>query len=119
MQHKNTVWLVLGALIVAVGAVHAAARRPGHVWGGDFAQYVHHAKNLVTGVPYAETGYLYHAKYPQIGPPTYPPVAAAVLAPVYWARGLDLEAMKTVMLGCFLVFLVAVFLCFRDELPLG
>lgn len=119
MQNRTLYWLVFGGLILLIAAAHVAARRPGHVWGDDFAQYVHHAKNLVEGIPYAETGYLYNPDYPQIGPPTYPPIAAVVLAPVYWASGLDLEAMKAVMLVCFLVFLLAVLLCFHDELSPG
>lgn len=118
MKHRSLACLVVGTLILAIGGVHAALHRRGHIWGGDFAQYVHHAKNLVEGIPYAETGYLYNPDYPQIGPPTYPPGVAVVLAPVYWAAGLDLEAMKWVMIPCFLLFLLAVYLCFRDELPL-
>jgi hypothetical protein len=119
MPHKTSQFLAVGALILAIGAVHVLARRSGHDWGGDFAQYVHHAKNLVEGVPYADTGYLYNRGYPQIGPPAYPPGTALLLAPVYWAAGLNLEAMKGAMVACLLVFLLAVFLCFRDDLPLG
>jgi hypothetical protein len=118
MPHKTSQFLAIGALILAIGAVHVLARRPGHDWGGDFAQYVHHAKNLVQGIPYADTGYVYNRGYPQIGPPAYPPGTALLLAPVYWVAGLNLEAMKGVMVACLLVFLLAVFLCFRDELSL-
>lgn len=107
------------ALILVIGAVHVLALRPGHGWGGDFAQYVHHAKNLVEGVPYADTGYLYNPDYPQVGPPSYPPGTAMLLAPVYWARGLNLEAMKWVMIACLLLFLLAAYLGFRDQLSFG
>ena len=119
MQNKPLHWPAIGALILAIGAAHVLALRPGHGWGGDFAQYVHHAKNLVEGVPYADTGYLYNRAYPQVGPPAYPPGTALLLAPVYWVAGPNLEAMKCVMIACFLVFLLAVFLCFRDELAPG
>lgn len=107
----------LPLLLALVAAAHLAALRPGHDWGDDFAQYVLHARNLVEGTAYAETGYLYNPGYPQLGPPNYPPVTPALLAPVYWAWGLDLEAIKGVMVAAFLVFLAALALGLRDDLP--
>ncbi len=118
---RNTSLPLAGAigLLALVGAAHVAAIRPGHVWGGDFAMYVLHARNLAEGRPYAQTGYLYNPDYPQVGPPTYPPVAPLLLAPLHAARGLDLEAMKGVMIGSLLVALAAVWAALRDDLPWG
>lgn len=106
-------------LILGIGLAHVAALRPGHEWGDDFALYVLHARNLVEGRPYAQTGYLYNPHYPNIGPPTYPPVAPAVLAPVYAVAGLDLHRMKLQMVGCFTAFLAAAYLLFRTQLGPG
>lgn len=103
-------------LILAIGLAHLAALRPGHEWGDDFALYLLHARNLAEGRPYADTGYLYNPHYPSIGPPTYPPVTPALLAAVYAVAGLNLEAMKRVMVACFLAFLAVAYLLFRDAL---
>ena len=65
-----------------IGLFYLATIRPGHAWGDDFAQYIHHARNLATGVPYAATGYIYNPYNPTIGPRTYPPGFPLLLAPV-------------------------------------
>ena len=103
-------------LILAIGLAHVAALRPGHEWGDDFALYLLHARNLVEGQPYADTGYIYNPHYPSIGPPTYPPVTPLLLAPVYALVGLNLEAMKWMMVGGFMAFLGAAYLLFRCDL---
>lgn len=108
--------LLPALLILALGAAHWAVLRPGHEWGDDFALYLLHARNLVEGRPYADTGYLYNPQYPSIGPPTYPPLTPLLLAPVYALAGLNLEAMKLVMIACFMGFLAAAYLLFRQSL---
>src|SRR5215218_8467038 len=45
----------------------------GHAWGDDWAQYILHARNLLTGAPYGETGYIFNPDNPSVGPSTYPP----------------------------------------------
>jgi len=70
MSEKWPVALVLGVLLV-VGMVHVGALRPGQDWGGDFAMYVAHARNLAEGRPYAETGYVYNPDYATVGPPAW------------------------------------------------
>jgi hypothetical protein len=103
-------------LILAIGAAHALALRPGHEWGDDFALYLLHARNLVEGRPYADTGYLYNPHYASIGPPTYPPVTPALLAPVYALAGPNLEALKLAMVAGFTAFLAVAYLLFRRTL---
>jgi len=109
--------IAVALLLVGLGAVHVTLLRPGHEWGDDFAMYLLHARNLVEGRPYAETGYLYNSGAASIGPPSYPPMTAVLLAPVYACTGLDLQALKGVMVGCLLVFLGCVALLFRRRLP--
>ena len=48
-------WLYAAVMFGIAAAVYAATLRPGQDWGGDFAQYVQHARNLATGRPYLET----------------------------------------------------------------
>jgi 4-amino-4-deoxy-L-arabinose transferase-like glycosyltransferase len=106
-------------VLLLVAAIHVLALRSGHAWGDDFAQYLMHARNLAEGRPYAATGYVYNPQEPVVGPPTYPPGTAVILAPVYCLFGLNLTAMKAAMIACLLVFLGMVFLAFREELSLA
>lgn len=80
--------------------------RPGNDWGGDFALYIAHAKNIATGHPYADTGYVYNPNEPFLSPRSYPPVFPLVLSPVYAVFGLNLYAMKVANILVFAVFLL-------------
>lgn len=104
-------------VIVVVGVWYLATIRQGHAWIGDPCMYILHARNLVHGRPYGETGYIYNPTAWGVGPPTYPPVCPALLAPVYKLFGLNLRAMKALMILCFLASLFAMSLVFRDRLP--
>src|SRR5690349_7572200 len=66
--------VLLAALLVLIGLFHALTLRPGHDWGDDFAQYIHHAKNIALGIDYNQTGYIWNPSFPMLGPQTYPPV---------------------------------------------
>ncbi len=102
-------------VIVIVGVWYFATIREGHIWNGDACMYLLHARNLVHGLPYGETGYI-HNPAARVGPPTYPPVCPALLAPVYKLFGLDFKAMKAMMILCFLASLFAMSLVFRGRL---
>jgi len=104
------------SLLVAVGVFHFATVRPGHVWGDDFAMYVHHAKNIVEGRPYADTGYIYNPAVPVYGPRMYPPVFPLLLAPLYKIFGLNLVPMKLEQVVFFLLTLAAVYLFWQHDL---
>jgi len=105
------------ALLLATGAFYIATMRDGHIWGDDFAMYIHHAKNLAYGNAYEDTGYIYNPHYPDIGPRAYPPLFPVLLAPVYRIMGLDLGAMKVLNILLLLVFVFSLYLLFRAELP--
>lgn len=85
--------MLIAVLVILVATFYLATLRKGHDWGGDFALYIMHAKNLVEGRPYAETGYIYNPSWP-LEPRTYPPGFPLLLAPVYRIFGLNLTAMK-------------------------
>lgn len=109
--------VVAGLLVVL--AVDAVTLHDGHGWGDDFALYILHARNLAEGRPYDATGYLYDPAAGLVGPPTYPPVTSALLAPVVARFGRDFRAMKWVMVGGLLTALAGFALLFADELSAG
>jgi hypothetical protein len=106
-------------VIVGVGAFQIATIRPGHTWGDDFAMYIQQAKNLVAGLPFTSSGYIYNRSYPELGPPSYPPLYPLVIAPVYRAFGLNLTAMKVVGIACFVMALLLMSLIFASSLELS
>lgn len=103
-------------VIVTVGIFQVATIREGHDWGDDFGMYVSHARNIVEGRPYSDTGYVFNPER-IIGPKTYPPVLPLLLAPVYRIFGIDFLAMKAMLVLVFLLALVMILLSFRDDLP--
>src|SRR5262245_23877625 len=89
--------LLAAALIAFIIAVQWWALPKGHDWGDDFAMYVSHARNLVEGRDYSDTGYIFNPHYSHVGPRNYPPVTPLLLTLPYAAFGPDLYVMK-----CFL-----------------
>jgi hypothetical protein len=109
--------LALPLLVAAVFVTYLWTLRDGHDWGGDFAGYIAHARNIVEGRPYADIGYLYDPEPPLHAPAAYPPVFPALLAAVYKFRGLDYHAFK-VLTSIFLALcLVPLYFIARDSLP--
>lgn len=92
-------WLT-SAVILIIGSFYLLTIRQGHFWGDDYSVYIQNAKNIVDGVDYNTTSYLYLAPY--IGPGAYPPIFPIFLAPVYWAFGMNLTAMKVEVILAFL-----------------
>jgi hypothetical protein len=96
--------VLLGGLLGAMALFHFLTISPGHGWGDDFAMYISHAKNLVEGRDYSDTGYIYNPEEP-IAPPRAPPGLPLLLAPIYAVRGVDLVAMKMLMVAAFIAAL--------------
>jgi len=103
------------ALIIAVGLFYLLTIRAGHRWS-DFALYVHHAKNLVEGVPYRDTGHIYNYHDPGDTPRAYPPVFPLLLTPVYKFFGLNFTAMKMEVVLLWMAALAMLFFLWRCEL---
>jgi hypothetical protein len=91
------------AALAFVGIFFVLTLRPGQDWtlGDDFAQYILHARNIAEGRAYASTGYIYNPDLAVVGPPAYPPVLPLALAPVWALFGLNLQAMKVLMVVFF------------------
>ena len=81
-------WLALAGLAV-FAALNLATLHGGHPAGGDFAQYLIHAGNLLHGRPY-DAGIL----LPQVHFHNYPPGFPLMLAPLLAWGGLDLVLFK-------------------------
>jgi hypothetical protein len=103
--------------LVLLGAFYLTHLREGHAWGDDFALYILQAKNIATGHPLANTGYIFNPQRPVIGPAAYPPAFPLLLSPVYRIWGLNLSMMKAEIVIIFLVGLFFTFELFSAYLP--
>lgn len=104
------------AIVAVIGIFYSITLYEGHDWSGDFSQYIHHAKNLVDGKHYLDTGYIVSSSAKFVGPYAYPPVFPILLAPVYWLNGLDFEAMKLVAIVSLCLSLLLLPRIFNDQL---
>jgi 4-amino-4-deoxy-L-arabinose transferase-like glycosyltransferase len=114
MRQTNTLF---AATVLMLGLLHLATLRPGHDWGDDFSLYVAHARNLAEGRPYDDTGYIYNPHLPVLSPRTYPPVFPLLLVPVYQLFGVNLTAMKMLVVFLFMAFLAVLAVLLRRRLP--
>lgn len=80
-------------LVLAIVLVHAMGLRPGHEWSDDYAMYVSHAFNLISGRSYGDTGYIPNP-WGVPGPATYPPVYPLLIVPLVATWGADLQMLK-------------------------
>ncbi len=112
---ENKIYIL--ALILFVGVFFILTIKDGHYWGGDFSQYVHHAKNISEGKDYSDIGYIQNPHYPIfIGPTTYPPVFPMILSPVIYLFGLNSTAMKIELILFFLATLYLIYSLFNKKL---
>ena len=107
-------WLYWSTL-AGIAIFHISTLRSGHYWGGDFSQYIHHAKNLAEGKPYNDILYIVNS-FASVSPANYPPVFPLILAPVYEIWGLNLMAMKLVMVAFYISALVVLKKVFQHRL---
>lgn len=90
--------------------------RQGHDWGGDFAQYLSHARNLANQHDYADTGYIYNPDAAVIGPRAYPPIFPLFLAPFYALFGANYTALRVTILLLFLATVAVSTMLFAKRL---
>ncbi len=103
-------------LIALVALFYGVTSLPGHDWGDDFALYIHHAHNLLSGLPYRDTQYLFNPEMPKIGPPAYPPGFPLLLLPVLSLFGASLPVMKGWVSAFLLAGLLVLFRLFAGQL---
>ncbi len=92
------------ALIGMIGLFLVVKLRAGLDWDGDDALYVMNAQNILNGLPYAHTPYLFNAAN-AINPASYPPGLPLLFAPVIHFLGVDFAALRMECLVAFLLFL--------------
>lgn len=115
-KDRDVYTILAGVLITGIAGFFLSTLRPGHNWDGDYALYIMHARNIIEQAPYADTGYVFNSQAP-IHPAAYPPGLPLLLAPVYFFSGLDLDKMKTVGIGAFILFLLIFARVARQSLP--
>ena len=103
----------LAVFVVAI--FYILTLRIGHNWGGDFSQYIHHAKNIIEGKPYNDILYIVNG-YSFVSPPTYPPVFPIFLAGVISFFGDSLPAMKLLIISFFALSLLVIVKLYRNSL---
>jgi 4-amino-4-deoxy-L-arabinose transferase-like glycosyltransferase len=91
-------------VVLCIAVVLIAALRAGQEWDGDFALYIMNARNIVRGLPYDKTPYLFNPAN-TVEPASYPPGLPLLFAPIYALMGVNLVAMKLVCIAAFVAFL--------------
>ena len=71
---------------------------------GDYAQYLLHAKAIIQGRSYSDTGYIFHSDAWSVGPRAYPPGLPLTLAPIVAVAGIHSPLFRLLMLGSTLAF---------------
>ena len=111
--HHN---IFLGFFLLIIAALYYMNLTNGHNWGDDFSAYIMQAKSIVEGKPLdfvkANRFTIEQSSYP-IGPITYPWGFPALLAPIYAIFGPNIIALKSVSIGCFLFFIIVLWITFR------
>src|SRR5215813_1589407 len=114
---KKQLTPVLPALLVSISAFLLwSGLTNGHDWGDDFSGYVMQAKSITEGRPrdFIEANrFTIEQSSVPIGPLAYPWGFPALLAPFYAVFGLNMIALKSVGIICFLLFLLLLWSGFR------
>jgi 4-amino-4-deoxy-L-arabinose transferase-like glycosyltransferase len=106
---------LIALLLIMIAVFYASTLRAGHIWGDDFAMYIHHAENIVEGKPYANTGYIFNPAAP-VSPRMYPPIFPLLLTPVYKLYGANLMPMKLEQVFFFVLALTFVYIFWKRDL---
>ena len=117
MTSNKIIIITIVSIIIIIGIFNFLTIKDGHDWGGDFSMFIHHAKNIVEGVDYEDTGYIYNPNVPLLAPKTYPPVFPLLLVPIYKWFGLNFTIMKIEIVLFFLLSLFIIFLIYKDKIP--
>ncbi len=88
----------------------------GHNWGGDFSAYIMQAQSVWQGKPseFLQTNrFTIEESTRPIGPIAYPWGFPLLLAPFYAYFGLNMLALKSINIVCYLIFIISLWLGFR------
>jgi hypothetical protein len=97
-------------LAVLLSSIYYLTLRPDQNWGGDFSQYINHARNIALGKPYLDTRFVVTLPEAAVHmPPSYPPIFPLLLAPFYARYGLNYTALKVVPESMFVLSVIALY----------
>ena len=88
----------------------------GHDWGGDFSAYIMQAQSVWQGnsSEFLQTNrFIIEESSRLIGPIAYPWGFPVLLAPFYAFFGLNMLALKSLNIVCYLIFIISLWLGFR------
>ena len=100
--------LPVSIIIGRIGVFLLIKLRPGQDWDGDFALYLMNAENIIHGVSYAKTPYLFNPTN-AINPAAYPPGLPLLFAPVTRLFGVNVQALKLACVVALYQLLLGVF----------
>ncbi len=111
MQDKIK-WPAITSLIILSGILGYATLTKGHDWGDDFASYLMQAQSIVEGTTHKfmeENRFtIEKSTNRRLGPVAYPWGMPVLLAPLYRLFGLNLLALKSLSVVCYVLFLAAI-----------
>lgn len=111
-------FMVLAVLIVCSGVLGYATLSRGHDWGDDFATYIMQAKSIADGHP---SRFIEANRFTVENSTNFTfPIAAPwgtplLLAPLYRHFGLNMLALKSLNLACYVLFLTALVFLLRGR----
>ena len=112
-------WMVLAVLIASSGILGYATLTNGNRgWGDDFASYILQARSIVHGDMnqfFEENKFTIEKSSVMLGPIAYPWGLPLLLAPLYKLSGQNMLVLKSINIASFMLFLVAVILCFGQR----
>lgn len=116
--HTNTLTLLAFLLILAAScALFYGGFSGGHDWGGDFSAYIMQARSIVEHNPLefiAANRFTIERSSVAMGPVAYPWGFPLMLAPVYAVFGLNLTALKLVVLAAYAGLLATLYFGLRE-----
>ncbi len=103
-ERENT-WST--AALAVLAALYLILWRPGYsvMGGGDFALYLAHAQAIATLQPYGATFFIFNPANAIMSPAAYPPGLPLLLVPLVAVLGIDLNAVRLLMLASLLATL--------------
>ncbi len=103
-SRKNLAGLLLILALIPLFGINLGAY---HDWGGDFAQYIQQAINLVEGIPQGDTHYIFNPYHQYLSPPSYGVGFPLLLAPVYVFFGNNILAFLYLITAIFALYLIS------------
>jgi len=116
---RLTIPVVAAGFLVLLFAFLAAELTPGmRADGTDWAMYLMHARNIVKGLPYAHTGYVFQPESTtEVGAGSYPSGYPLLVAPFFAVFGLNIKVFKLLNVAFLVLSLGPVYWYARRTVP--